>query len=180
MSIHWITSHLTNLTLGLLTLSKLMWCCYLGLEEIDISRIGYSLWSDAKRIVNANKHAILLRICTYLLCSQDEKFRPVPNESVRCPRTEGIQIRDDQSTDQCFHIVNNILLRPKQSVSTINDTRFLYFSAEDELKYCKFCDDFGPVNLAAVYRFCKKASIFNSKVMRQTLSSWIPLKILFQ
>ena len=53
------------------------------------------------------------------------------------------------------HVVENIWLWPVQTPTAALMPNMSYLSLEAELSsYVPFCDDFGPMNLASIYRFC--------------------------
>ncbi len=55
----------------------------------------------------------------------------------------------------CKKVVDNIWLWPTDSQCTTPGPNAKYCPVDNELKsYVPFCDDFGPMNLASVYRFC--------------------------
>nr|CAD7266396.1 unnamed protein product [Timema shepardi] len=52
--------------------------------------------------------------------------------------------------ERLYFVTLGTTVRPKSTVNTH------YFSIDDELKYENFNADFGPLNLAMLYRYCQK------------------------
>jgi cell division cycle 14 len=59
-----------------------------------------------------------------------------------------------QIFDQVFLEHSGQAFRTQKGSKTSDDCVFHYFVIPSELNYTSFCDDFGPINLASVYRFC--------------------------
>lgn len=62
-------------------------------------------------------------------------------------------------------------LRGKYRLKSTNNTH--YFSIDDELVYENFNSDFGPLNLAMLYRYCQK---LNAKLRVRQIYDYISKK----
>nr|CAD7204384.1 unnamed protein product [Timema douglasi] len=63
--------------------------------------------------------------------------------------------------ERLYFVTLGTTVRPKSTINTH------YFSIDDELKYENFNADFGPLNLAMLYRYCQK---LNRKLKLPSLS----------
>uniref|UniRef100_A0A2K5YTV0 Cell division cycle 14C n=1 Tax=Mandrillus leucophaeus TaxID=9568 RepID=A0A2K5YTV0_MANLE len=114
----------------------------LGRNTVD-RRLGYWESCEGRSSLAATSP------CSPRCSSTSPVVKKIRSSTQQDPRRRGPQVDVylDITDRLRFAILNN---RPK-SASNVH-----YFSVDNELKYENFSEDFGPLNLAMVYRYCCK------------------------